>query len=69
MAGGLAEEAALVGALADQAAEHARTCIEDCWLADDEGLLRCGVCGLTAPPELQPRHVETTQRYTNTRGK
>ncbi len=67
MAAGLGEEAALVQALAEQAAHHARTCIEDCWLADDEGLLRCAVCGRTAPPELQPSHVETT--HTNTRRK
>jgi hypothetical protein len=61
MAGGLGEEAALVQALAEQAAHHARTCCEDCWLADDEGLLRCGVCGQTAPPELQPAHDVTTR--------
>jgi hypothetical protein len=67
LAEGLAEEPALARALAEQAAHHAQTCCEDCWLADDddEGVLRCGVCGLTAPPDLQP--TRTSAKTTTTR--
>jgi hypothetical protein len=66
LAQGLAEEPALARALAEQAAHHAQTCCEDCWLPDDEdeGVLRCGVCALTAPPDLQP--TRTSAKTTRT---
>jgi hypothetical protein len=62
MATGLDEEHALAAALAQQEAQHAQQCGVDPWMPDEPdedgvSVLRCFLCGRTAPPEVQHAHL------------